>query len=79
MRQKKVRQPADRTAYYRIEDDAWQKVIQRKIESLSSFGEIADEGLALAGGEGHRAERIRAAHDSLTWLRDLADRNPLKS
>ncbi|MGN9784185.1 GbsR/MarR family transcriptional regulator [Nonomuraea sp. ZG12] len=75
---KKVRRPGDRTAYYRIEDDAWQKVIQRKLESLSAFGEIADEGLDIAGGEGHRAERIKAAHDSLTWLHDLATRHPLR-
>ncbi|MEV0353034.1 transcriptional regulator [Nonomuraea sp. NPDC050680] len=75
---KKVRKPGDRTAYYRIEDDAWQKVIQRKLESLSAFGEIADEGLDIAGGEGPRAERIKAAHDSLTWLQNLAARHPLR-
>lgn len=75
---KKVRKPGDRTAYHRIEDDAWQKVIQRKLESLSAFGEIAGEGLDIAGGEGHRAERIQAAHDSLTWLQDLAARHPLR-
>ncbi|GAA3161999.1 transcriptional regulator [Nonomuraea salmonea] len=75
---KKVRRPGDRTAYHRIEDDAWQKVIQRKLESLSAFGEIADEGLAIAGGDERRAERIKAAHDSLTWLQDLATRHPLR-
>ena len=75
---KKVRKPGDRTAYYRIEDDAWQKVIQRKLESLSAFGEIADEGLDIAGGEGPRVERIKAAHDSLTWLQNLAARHPLR-
>jgi DNA-binding transcriptional regulator GbsR (MarR family) len=73
---KKVRRPGDRTSYYRIEDDAWQKVIQRKLESLSAFGEIADEGLDILGGDGHRAERIKAAHDSLTWLQNLAARHP---
>ncbi|MFI7233154.1 GbsR/MarR family transcriptional regulator [Nonomuraea angiospora] len=75
---RKVRRPGDRTGYYRIEDDAWQKVIQRKLESLSAFGEIADEGLDIAGGEGHRAERIKAAHDSMAWLQDLAARHPLR-
>src|SRR5690348_16207466 len=48
---KKARRPGDRTSYYRIEDDAWQKVIQRKLESLSAFGEIADEGLDIVDGE----------------------------
>ncbi|TQS20967.1 GbsR/MarR family transcriptional regulator [Microbispora sp. KK1-11] len=75
---KKVRRPGDRTSYHRIEDDAWQKVIQRKLESLSAFGEIADEGLDIVGGEGHRTERIKAAHDSLTWLQGLATRHPLR-
>jgi DNA-binding transcriptional regulator GbsR (MarR family) len=75
---KKVRRPGDRVSYYRIEDDAWQKVIQRKLESLSAFGEIAGEGLDLAGGQGDRAERIKAAHDSMTWLQDLAARHPLR-
>lgn len=74
---KKVRRPGDRVSYYRIEDDAWQKVIQRKLDSLSAFGEIADEGLDLVGGEGLRTERIKAAHDSLTWLQKLAARHPL--
>ncbi|MEU4512345.1 transcriptional regulator [Nonomuraea wenchangensis] len=75
---KKVRRPGDRVSYYRIEDDAWQKVIQRKLDSLSAFGEIADEGLDIVGGEGHRTERIKAAHDSLTWLQNLAARHPLR-
>lgn len=75
---RKVRVPGDRTTYYRIEDDAWQKVIQRKLDSLGAFGEIADEGLELAGGSGPHAERIRAAQQALTWLRDIAARNPPK-
>ncbi len=76
---RKVRVPGDRTAYYRIEDDAWHKVIQRKLDSLGAFGEIADEGTKLAGGSGPRTERIRAAQQSLTWLRDIAARHPPKT
>jgi len=73
---RKVRVPGDRTTYYRIEDDAWDKVIRRKLDSLGTFGDIADEGVRLAGGGGPRTERIRAARQSLTWLRDLAARDP---
>ncbi|WP_027942433.1 GbsR/MarR family transcriptional regulator [Amycolatopsis taiwanensis] len=76
---RKVRVPGDRTTYYRIEDDAWHKVIQRKLDSLGAFGDVADEGMQLAGGEGPRTERIRAAQQALTWLRDIAARNPLKT
>ncbi|GLY64059.1 GbsR/MarR family transcriptional regulator [Amycolatopsis taiwanensis] len=76
---RKVRVPGDRTTYYRIEDDAWHKVIQRKLDSLGAFGDVADEGMQLAGGAGPRTERIRAAQQALTWLRDIAARNPLKT
>ncbi|MDQ0380331.1 GbsR/MarR family transcriptional regulator [Amycolatopsis thermophila] len=75
---RKVRVPGDRTTYYRIEDDAWHRVIQRKLDSLGAFDGIADEGVKLAGGRGPRSERIRAAQQSLTWLRDIAARNPPK-
>jgi hypothetical protein len=73
---RKVRVPGDRTTYYRIEDDAWLKVVQRKLDSLGAFGDIADEGVRLAGGSGSHTERIRAAQRSLTWLRDIAASNP---
>ncbi|MFI7221380.1 GbsR/MarR family transcriptional regulator [Micromonospora maritima] len=73
---RRVRVPGDRTTYYRIEDDAWHKVIQRKLDGLGAFGDIADEGMKLAGGHGPRGERIHAAQQSLTWLRDIAARNP---
>lgn len=73
---RKVRRPGDRTTYYRIEDDAWYRVVQRKLDSLGAFGDIADEGFSLAGADG--SERIRAAQESLTWLQDIAARNPLK-
>jgi DNA-binding MarR family transcriptional regulator len=73
---RKARRPGDRTAYYRIEDDAWHKVVRRKLDSLSAFGDIAEEGFAITGGEGPGTERIKAAQESLTWLREIAARNP---
>lgn len=75
---RRIRRPGDRTAYYHIEDDAWSKVVQRKLDSLGAFGDIAEEGFALAGRGGLHIERIKAARDTLTWLRDIAARNPLK-
>lgn len=73
---RKVRVPGDRTTYYRIEDDAWHTVIQRKLQSLAAFGDIADQGITIAT-EGSSRERIRAAQHALTWLRDIAAQNPL--
>jgi hypothetical protein len=75
---RKVRRAGDRTAYYRIEDDAWHKVVQRKLDGLGTFGDIAEEGFAITGHDGPNAERIKAAQESLTWLRDIAARNPWK-
>lgn len=74
---RKVRVPGDRTTYYRIEDDAWHKVVQRKLDGLSAFDDIAAEGMALASGNGLDPQRIRSAQRALTWLRDIAARNPL--
>lgn len=76
---RKVRVPGDRTAYFRIEDDAWHKVIQRKLDSLGRFGAIAEQGLALSGEDGPGAERIHNAQRALTWLRDIARDHPLES
>ncbi|WP_344424843.1 transcriptional regulator [Amycolatopsis minnesotensis] len=73
---RRARRPGERTAYYRIEDDAWQKVIQRKLDSLGAFNDIAEEGEALAGRAGTDTARIKVAKESLTWLRDIAVRNP---
>ncbi|MEV5298979.1 hypothetical protein [Amycolatopsis methanolica] len=74
---RKVRVPGDRTTYYRIEDDAWHKVVQRKLDGLSAFDDIAAEGMALASGNGLDPQRIRPAQRALTWLRDIAARNAL--
>jgi DNA-binding transcriptional regulator GbsR (MarR family) len=76
---RKVRVPGDRITYYRIEDDAWLKVVQRKLETLGAFNDIAAEGLKLADGRVPRTERVRAAQRALTWLWDIAARNPPKT
>jgi DNA-binding transcriptional ArsR family regulator len=56
-----------RTAYYRIDDDAWERVIRQRVESMMAFGKIADEGIDLVGRAGSRATRIRAARDFFQW------------
>jgi DNA-binding transcriptional ArsR family regulator len=62
-----------RTAYYRIDDDAWEKVIRQRVESMMAFGKIAEEGMSLVG-RGPRATRIRAAREFFEWAaKRLAD------
>ncbi|MEV4598546.1 transcriptional regulator [Amycolatopsis sp. NPDC049253] len=72
---RRVRKPGDRTTYFRIEDDAWRKVVHRKLAGLSTFTTIARDGLDLTG-DGPRSERIRAADASMSWLQKLATQDP---
>jgi predicted transcriptional regulator len=65
-----------RTAYYRIDNDMWQKVIQRRIASMMSFGEITRDGVALLGADRPRAARIRAAHHFFEWMARLLASSP---
>src|SRR5262249_46707784 len=44
-----------RTAYFRIDDDMWQKVIRRRIASMVSFGEITADAIRLLGPDNPRA------------------------
>jgi hypothetical protein len=64
----RLTRPGGRTAYYRIDDDMWQKIIQRRIASMISFGELARDGIDLLGADNPRAARIRAAHEFFEWL-----------
>jgi DNA-binding transcriptional ArsR family regulator len=64
----------ERTAYYRIDDDAWEKVIRQRVESMMAFGAIAETGINLVGRAGSRANRLRAARSFFQWAAErLAD------
>jgi hypothetical protein len=64
----------ERTAYYRIDDDAWEKVLRQRVESMMAFGTIAEEGINLIGRTGSRANRLRAARQCFQWMAErLAD------
>jgi DNA-binding transcriptional regulator GbsR (MarR family) len=65
------RRPGERTLYYRIDDDAWERLVRRRIASLASFREITAEGLALLGSENPRARRIRAADRVYEWAENI--------
>ncbi|MFF9563537.1 hypothetical protein ACF1AJ_09350 [Leifsonia sp. NPDC014704] len=62
--------PRERTSYYRVDDDAWEMVIRRRVASLTEFRDIAADGMTLAGADGGRAERLRVAHDVYDWMVD---------
>jgi DNA-binding transcriptional regulator GbsR (MarR family) len=58
----------ERTNYYRVDDDAWEAVLRRRVASLAEFRELAADGMDLAGADTARAERLRAAHDAYDWM-----------
>ncbi|MEU0567115.1 transcriptional regulator [Nonomuraea sp. NPDC005983] len=58
----------ERTAYYRIEDDAFEKVVRRRLAAFAAFGAIAEEGLKLGVADEARTRRIRSAQQSIALL-----------
>ncbi|MEI5525673.1 transcriptional regulator [Streptomyces brasiliscabiei] len=69
--------PGSRTVYYRVDDDAWEKVVQRQIASLASLGQIMRDGMTLAGPSTTRGARIGAAHEVFLWMEQVfADAPP---
>ena len=63
--------PGQRTTYYRIDDDAWEKVIRQRITAMASLREITEDAMALIGRDSARAGRVRAAHAFFGWLSDV--------
>jgi DNA-binding transcriptional regulator GbsR (MarR family) len=60
--------PGERTTYFRIDDDAWEKVIRQRIAGMASLREITEDALTLVGHDTARAARVRGAHEFFGWL-----------
>ena len=65
------RRPGARTVHYRIDDDAWEKLLRRRIARMASFREITRDGLALLGTGNPRATRIHAADQVYEWAEKI--------
>ena len=63
-----VTRPGERTTYFRIDDDAWEKVIRQRIDAMASLREITHDAMLMIGADSERAARVRAAHDFFGWL-----------
>jgi DNA-binding MarR family transcriptional regulator len=61
----------DRTAYYRIDDDAWEAALRRRIEGMVKFEDIAARGLQLVGPDTPRASRLHAAYIVYRWIGEI--------
>ncbi|WP_433555546.1 GbsR/MarR family transcriptional regulator [Pseudonocardia xinjiangensis] len=69
----------ERTTYYRVDDDAWARVVQRQVASFTSLGGILRDGIGIVG-EPERGARLRVAHEVFAWLdKVLTDAPPLPS
>jgi DNA-binding transcriptional regulator GbsR (MarR family) len=69
--------PGERTTYFRIDDDAWERVIRQRIIGMASLREITEDAMALIGPDTERASRVRAAHAFFGWLAEaFAARRP---
>ncbi|WP_157248716.1 GbsR/MarR family transcriptional regulator [Nonomuraea typhae] len=71
---RRLRKPGERIVYYRIEDDAWSKVIRQKLAAFAAFDQLAEEGLELGLNERAGTERIRSARASIAALSAVLDR-----
>jgi DNA-binding MarR family transcriptional regulator len=73
---RRLTRPGARTAYYVIDDDAWERLVMRRQAILDSFASLAAEGVELLGGSGPLTARARSAHEVFKWfggvLRDAA-------
>lgn len=75
-----VTRPGERTVYYRVDDEAWARVVERQIASLVRFGEIMHDGLELVGPASERGERMRSAQAVFQWMEKVfAGAPPLPS
>jgi len=69
--------PGERTTFFRIDDDAWERVIRQRIIGMASLREITEDAMALIGPDNERASRVRAAHAFFGWLSEaFAARSP---
>lgn len=71
-----VTRPGSRTVYYRVDDDAWEKVVQRQVASLTALGQIVRQGVELAGTSPKRNARVRVAFEVFTWLEKVFAKAP---
>lgn len=68
---RRLRRAGERTAHYRIDDDAWETVIRHRVASLAAIDRLTEEGMRLVGPGSARAARLRATHEVFAWFEAL--------
>jgi hypothetical protein len=67
--------PGDRSVYYQADEEAFGRLIQRQIESMSQLRELLEGGADLAG-PAPRGRRLRHAMDVFAWLEQVFAKAP---
>jgi DNA-binding transcriptional ArsR family regulator len=68
---RRLRRAGERTAYYRVDDGAWETVIRHRVASLAAIDRLAEQGMRLVGRASLRAARLRATHEVFAWFEAL--------
>jgi DNA-binding MarR family transcriptional regulator len=68
---RRQRHAGERTAYYRIDDGAWETLIRRRVASVTAIERLAEAGVRLVGDAGAHAARLRATQDVFAWFEAL--------
>jgi DNA-binding transcriptional regulator GbsR (MarR family) len=75
---RRTTRPGERTAYYVLDDDAWERVIRRRTDAMAAFVAITADGLELLGGDPQRSRRVEAANEMFRWFVELfANASPI--
>lgn len=73
---RRCRKQGERNVYYRIEDDAWDKVIRLKLAAFTAFDALAADGLRLGWADEAQTGRIEAARTAIAALAKVLDQAP---
>ncbi len=65
---RRTAQSGEEPARHMLDDEAWMRVLRRRLSALVPFRDIAQDGIQLVGPADPRSNRMRAARDSLDWL-----------
>ena len=68
---RRITRAGARTTFYRVDDDAWEAVIRRRIATLAAIETLTEEGMRLVGPDTQRAARLRATHEVFAWADTL--------
>ena len=68
---RRLRRAGERTARYRVDDNAWESVIRHRVASLAAIDRLTEQGMRLVGHASARGARLRAIQEVFAWFEAL--------